>query len=87
MCHPYMYVIMRGARNFHERGSNENGNFCSQTRGGGGSDPQKITKLPFFLGKIFKFQGGGVRTPGPSPPLDPRMVMVKASREIPPISG
>ena len=57
---------MRGSRNFHERGSNENGNFWSQTRGGvGGSNTQKIPKLPFFLGKIFKFQGGGVRTPGP----------------------
>ena len=40
--------IMRGSRNFHERGSNENGNFWSQTRGGGGPTPQKIPKLPFF---------------------------------------
>ena len=54
---------MRGSRNFHERGSNENGNFWSQTRGGG-SNPQKIPKSP-FLSKIFKFGGGGVRTPGP----------------------
>ena len=42
-------------------------------QGGGGSNPPKIPKLP-FLGKIFKFQGGGgVRTPAP-PPLDPRMI-------------
>ena len=38
-------------------------------RGGGGSNPQKIPKLPFFL----KFQGGGGPDPR-SPPLDPRMV-------------
>ena len=36
------YEHMRGSRNFHERGSNENGNE------GGGSNPQKIPKLPFF---------------------------------------
>ena len=60
---------MRGSRNFHERGSNENGNFWSQTRGG--PTPQKFPNY-LFLGKIFKFEGGGVRTPGP-PPLDPRM--------------
>ena len=37
----------------------------------GGSNPQKIPKLP-FLGKIFKFQG--VWPPVPPPPhLDPRM--------------
>ena len=42
--------------------------------GGGGSNPPKIPKLP-FIGKIFKFQGGGVRTPGPPPPLDPRMTL------------
>ena len=55
---------MRGSRNFHERGSNENGNFWSQTRGG--PTPKKIPKLP-FLGKIFKFQGGG--GPDPRSPL------------------
>ena len=39
-------VCMRGSRNFHERGSNENGNFWSQTRGG--VQPKKFPKLPFF---------------------------------------
>ena len=53
---------MRGSRNFHERGSNENGNFWSQMRGG--PTPQKIPKLPFF-GKISKFQGGS------GPPVPP----------------
>ena len=52
---------MRGSRNFHERGSNENGNFWSQTRGG--PTPKKSLNY-LFLGKIFRFQGG-VRTPGP----------------------
>ena len=55
-------MSMRGSRNFHERGSSENGNFWSQTRGGGPT-PQK-SRNNLFLGKIFKFQGG-VRTPGP----------------------
>ena len=57
---------MRGSRNFHERGSNENGNFWSQMRGGGPTPhpPKKIPKLP-FLGKIFKFQGGS------GPPVPP----------------
>ena len=63
---------MLGSRHFYERGSNQNGKILSQTRGGG-SKPQKIQKLP-FLGKIFRFQGG-VRTPGPPPPLDPRMTL------------
>ena len=64
---------MRGSRNFHERGSNENGNFWSQTRGGGaGSNLPNLPKLP-FLCKIFKFQGGGSGSLVP-PPLDPRMV-------------
>ena len=54
---------MRGSRNFHERGSNENGNFWSQTRGG--PTPPKSRNY-LFLGKIFKFQGV-------SGPLDPRM--------------
>ena len=31
-------LSMRGSRNFHERGSNENGNFWSQARGGGESN-------------------------------------------------
>ena len=52
---------MRGSRNFHERGSNENGNFWSQMRGG--LTPPKILKLP-FLGKFSNSRG--VRTPGPS---------------------
>ena len=37
---------MRGSRNFHERGSNENGNFWSQTRGG--PTPQKSRNYLFF---------------------------------------
>ena len=41
------WLNMRGSRNFHERGSNENGNFWSQTRGGV-QPPKKIPKLPFF---------------------------------------
>ena len=53
---------MRGSRNFHERGSNENGNFWSQTRGG--SNTQKSRNY-LFLGKIFKFQGGS------GPPVPP----------------
>ena len=32
--------------------------------GGGGPTPKKSQNYP-FLGKIFEFQGGGVRTPGP----------------------
>ena len=46
---------MRGSKNFHERGSNENGNFWSQTRG---VQPSKNPEITFFLGKFFKFQGG-----------------------------
>ena len=46
---------MRGSRNFHERGSNENGK------------PPKNPEITFFLGKIFKFQGGS----GPPPPPPP----------------
>ena len=51
---------MRGSRNFHEKISN----FWSQTRGGG----RTLKKLRnyLFLGKIFKFQGGG---PDPRSPL------------------
>ena len=56
------YPHRRGSRNFHERGSNENGNFLSQTRGG--PTPQKSRKY-LFLGKIFKFQGGS------GPPVPP----------------
>ena len=59
---------MRGSRHFYDRGSNQNGNIMSQTRGW--SNPKKIPKLP-FLSKIFRFQGGGggggVRTTGPPP--------------------
>ena len=58
---------MRGSRHFYKRGFNQNGKILSQTRGGGGSKPSKIPKLP-FLGKIFRFQGGGGWTPGPPPP-------------------
>ena len=47
---------MRGSRNFHERGFNENGNFWSQTRRG--PTPKKSRNY-IFVGKIFKFQGGG----------------------------
>ena len=36
---------MRGSRNFHERGSNENGNFWSQTRGG---PTPKNPEITFF---------------------------------------
>ena len=60
-----MYVRMncgmRGSRNFHERGSNENGNFWSQTSvcvcgggGGGGVQASKNPEITFFLGKNFK---------------------------------
>ena len=55
-------VHMRGSRNFHERGSNENGNFWSQTRGG--PTPQKSRNY-LFLDKIFKFHGG---SGPPAPP-------------------
>ena len=55
---------MRGSRNFHERGSNENDIFWSQTRGG--PTPQKSRNY-LFLGKFFKFQGGG----GSGPPVPP----------------
>ena len=37
--------IMRGSRNFHERGSNENVNFWSQTRG---VQPSKNPEITFF---------------------------------------
>ena len=52
-----MYVRMncgmRGSRNFHERGSNENGNFWSQTSVcvcvcGGGVQPSKNPEITFF---------------------------------------
>ena len=70
---------MRGSRNFHERGSNENGNFLSQTRGG--PTPKKSRNY-LFLGKIFKLQGG---SGPPVPPLDPRMIeghFISANSEI-----
>ena len=53
---------MRGSRNFHESGSNENGNFWSQTRGG---PTPKRSRNYLFLGKILKFQGGS------GPPVPP----------------
>ena len=55
-------MFMRGSRNFHEGGSNENGNFWSQTSGG--PTPKK-SRNNLFLGKIFKFQGGS------GPPVPP----------------
>ena len=57
-----MQKIMRGSRNFHERGSNETGNFWSQMRG---VQPPKKSRNYLFLGKIFKFQGGS------GPPVTP----------------
>ena len=63
---------MHGSRNFHERGSNENCTFWSQTRGG--PTPQKSRNY-LFLGTIFKFQGGSGPPPPPPPPLDPRMLI------------
>ena len=59
---PFKIISMCGSRNFHERGSNENGNFWSQTRGG--PTPKKSRNY-LFLGKIFKFQGGS------GPPVPP----------------
>ena len=70
---------MRGSRNFHERGSNENGNFWSQTRGG--RTPKKSRNY-LFLGKIIKFQGGGGGPDPRSPPLDPRMLLNLLSRRF-----
>ena len=64
--------IMRGSRNFHERASNENSNFWSQTRRG---PTLKKSRNYLFLGKIFKFQGGGSGppvTPSGSAHGDPR---------------
>ena len=40
------WIGMRGSRNFHERGSNENGNFWSQTRGG--VQPLKNPEITFL---------------------------------------
>ena len=62
--------FMRGCRNFHERGSNENGNFSHRRGGGGGVQPPKNPEMT-FLGKIFKFQGGGGSPDPRSLPLDP----------------
>ena len=61
-------ISMRGSRNFHERGSNENGNF-GHRRGGVQPPPppkKKKSRIYLFLGKIFKFRGGG---PDPRSPL------------------
>ena len=52
---------MRGSRNFHERGSNENGNVWSQTKGE--VQPTKNPKITFFWVKFSNSRG--VRTPGP----------------------
>ena len=60
---------MRGSRNFHERGSNENGNFWSQTRG---VQPPKNPEITFFYVKFQNSRGGGGPDPR-SPPLEPRM--------------
>ena len=57
---------MRRSRNFHERGSNENGNFLV-TGEGGGSNPPKILKLPFFKVK-FSISRGGPDPRSPPPP-------------------
>ena len=38
---------MRGSRNFHERGSNENGIFVTD-EGAGGSNPPKNLEITFF---------------------------------------
>ena len=65
---------MRGSRNFHERGSNENGNFWSQARGGG-VRPPPVRNYP-FLGKNFKFQvGSGPPVPHLDPPIRYIVVM------------
>ena len=64
----YCNFNMRGSRNFHERGSSENGTFWSQTRG---VQPSQKSRNYLFLGKIFKFQGGP--DPRSPPPLDPRV--------------
>ena len=66
---------MRGSRNFHERGSNENGNFWSQTRGG---PTLKKSRNNLFIGKIFKFQGGG----GSGPPVPPSGSAHALSRDL-----
>ena len=36
--------------------------YCRRRGGGGVPTPQKIPKLP-FLGKLFRFRGGGSRPP------------------------
>ena len=59
---------MRGSRNFHESGSNENGNFWSQTSGGGGGGgggvkPPNIPEITFF--KVKFSNSRGVRTTAP----------------------
>ena len=67
-------VAMHGSRNFHERWSNENGNFWSQTRGGGGGQPPKNPEITLFYVKFSNSRGGGGPDPRSPPPLDPRMV-------------
>ena len=58
-------IYMRGSRNFHERGSNENGNFLSQTRG---VQPPKNPEMTFFKVKFSNSRGGGGGPDHRSPP-------------------
>ena len=59
---------MRGSRNFHERGSNENMVIFGHRRGG--VQPPENPEITFFKVKFSNSRGG----PDPrSPPLDPRM--------------
>ena len=44
---------MPGSRNFHERGSNENGNFWSQTRG---VQPPKNPEITFVEVKFSNYR-------------------------------
>ena len=73
-----LLLCMRGSSNFHERGSNENVNFWSQTRGG--PIPLKSRNY-FFLGKIFKFQGGS-GPPAPPPSGSAHALVVKFQRHV-----
>ena len=56
--------IMRGSRNFHERASNENSNFWSQTRRG---STLKKSRNYLFKVKFSNSRGGG----GSGPPVPP----------------